>query len=309
MTTKRILCLGSALWDTIFSVDHIPSHGGKVLPSKAVQLPSGMATAAAVSIARLGGDVSLWARIGADDTGKMLLEGLAAEGVDVANVRRIENAKTPFSTILVDKTGERLVVPYFDRALDTDTGWLPLSEVRHASAVLCDMRWIEGAQSLFCEARRVGVPTILDADVAPVSDLRYLMPYADHVLLSEPALQSLSTASSPEEQLLDLVSTLNAKVVGVTLGAAGSIMWHQESGSTLHRFPTIKIRAVDTLNAGDIWHGTYAYGVANDWDINRTVSSANVAAAMKCEHFGGWTGAPRAQELFQRIHQEKSVLA
>jgi sugar/nucleoside kinase (ribokinase family) len=302
MSEKHIICLGSALWDTIFRVDHIPPHGGKVLPTIAVQGASGMATVAAVSIARLGGRASLWSRIGDDHTGQMFIEDLAREGVSTAGVRQLPNVRTPFSTILVDKRGERLVVPYFAPALDTDTGWLPLHEIASAGAVLCDMRWLHGAEVLFSHARRLSIPTILDADVAPVDDLRAMMPLADHVLLSEPALHSLSGASSPEEALVEVASTLSARVAGVTLGARGSLIWQNDDGAgTLRRFPTINIRALHTLNAGDVWHGTYAYGITRGWDLARTVRAASVAAAMKCEHFGGRAGAPRLPQLLERL--------
>jgi sulfofructose kinase len=306
MSEKHIICLGSALWDTIMSVDHIPPHGGKVLPAIAVQAAAGMATAAAVTIARLGGRAHLWSRIGDDHTGQMFLDDLALEGVNTDAVRRVPNVRTPFSTILVDRNGERLVVPYFDPALDVSTAWLPLDRIAHAAAVLCDMRWTQGARALFSHARRLGIPTILDADVAPVEDLRALMPLADHVLLSEPALHSLSKKASAEEALLDVASTLSATVIGVTLGANGSIIW-DNSGSVpaLRRFPTIKIVAVDTLNAGDVWHGTYAFGIAQGWDLAKTVRMASVAAAMKCEHFGGKAGAPRMPQLLERMEQEE----
>jgi sugar/nucleoside kinase (ribokinase family) len=302
MSDKHIICLGSALWDTILKVDHIPSHGGKVLPTIAIQAASGMATVAAVTIARLGGRVSLWSRIGDDHIGQMFIEDLSHEGVDTSAVWRQPHVRTPFSTILVDEEGERLVVPYFDPCLDSDTASLPLHEVASAGAVLCDMRWIQGAERLFSEARRHGVPTILDADVAPVADLRYLMPLADHVLLSEPALHSLSNATLPKDALTEVAATLNASVVGVTLGPKGSIIWekHGDAGTVRH-FSTIKIRALDTLNAGDVWHGTYAYGVTRGWDLATTVRAASVAAAMKCEQFGGRAGAPRWPDLEGRL--------
>lgn len=308
MSDKHIICLGAALWDTILKVDHIPPHG-KVLPTIAVQAASGMATAAAITIARLEGRVSLWSRIGDDHTGDMFIDDLALEGVATGGVRRVPNVRTPFSTILVDKDGERLVVPYFDLALSTDTAWLPLHEIADTGAVLCDMRWMQGAEVLFTHARRLGIPTILDADVAPVADLRAMMPLADHVLLSEPALHSLSAASSSEEALIEVVTTLNAKVVGVTLGARGSIIWENTGGAgTLRHFPTIKIRALDTLNAGDVWHGTYAYGVTRGWDLAQTVRAASVAAAMKCEHFGGRAGAPRLAQLMERMRLSESAM-
>lgn len=301
MNQKPVICLGCAFWDTIFKVDRIPGHGTKVLPEKAVQAASGMATAAAATIARLGGNVELWARIGDDTTGDSFLRDLSHETVRIDRIRRIPGARTAFSTILVDSVGERLVVPYTDPSLDLDPGWLPLHDVANAAAVLIDMRWIEGAKTLLAEARRHDVPTILDADVAPPELLREMITLADHVLFSEPALLSLTASTSPREALMEVARRIGAKVVGVTLGAAGALIWQRgDSENAIYEFPSVPIRPVDTLNAGDVWHGTYVYGLANNWSLSRTVQMANVAAAMKCEHFGGRLGSPLLSELLER---------
>src|SRR5258706_11210242 len=161
MPDKPIVCLGSAVWDTIFKVDRIPAGGGKVLPEMTVQAASGTATVAAVAIARLGGGAILWARIGDDAAGRVFLDDLAREGVALAGIRQVPGGRTPFSTILVDRDGERLVVPYYDPSLDRDPGWLPLHDIAGAAAVLCDMRWLEGAQAVLARARGERGATIL----------------------------------------------------------------------------------------------------------------------------------------------------
>jgi sulfofructose kinase len=302
MNQKPVICLGCAFWDTIFKIDRIPDHGTKVLPERAVQAASGMATAAATTIARLGGNVELWARVGDDPSGDSFLRDLSRESVRIDRIRRIPGARTAFSTILVDRAGERLVVPYTDPSLDPDPSWLPLHEVASAAAVLVDMRWLEGARALLVEARRHKVPTILDADIAPTDALREMITLADHVLFSEPALLSLAANASPREALMEIAADLEADVVGVTLGAAGSLIWQRDASATgtVHEFASISISAVDTLNAGDVWHGTYVYGLVNNWGVARAAQLANVAAAMKCEHFGGRLGSPRLSELLER---------
>ncbi len=301
MNQKPVICLGCAFWDTIFKIDQIPSYGTKVLPEKAVQAASGMATAAAATIARLGGNTELWARVGDDPSGDSFLRDLSKEAVRVNRIRRIPDARTAFATILVDVMGERLVVPYTDPSLDPDPSWLPLHEVAHAAAVLVDMRWPEGARVLLAEARRCGVPTIVDADIAPVELLREMIALADHVLFSEPALLSLAANRSPRVALMETAANIDAKVVGVTLGAAGALIWQRGASSEcVKEFPSIPVRAVDTLNAGDVWHGTYVYGLVNAWGLSRTVQMANIAAAMKCEHFGGRLGSPGLAELLER---------
>jgi sulfofructose kinase len=300
MQDKPVICLGCAFWDTIFKIDRIPPHGTKVLPEKVVQAASGMATAAAITIARLGGAVELWARIGDDAEGDRFLRDLSGEQVGNANIRRIPGARTAFSTILVDSSGERLVVPYTDAALDADPSWLPLHEIAQASAVLVDMRWPEGARAVLREARRRGVPTVVDADIAPPAVLRELISLADHVLFSEPALLSLTTAASPRDALLQVAAELDADIVGVTLGEHGALVWQRSDANVVRPFPSLQVRAVDTLNAGDVWHGAYVYGLVNGWGLSLSVQRANVAAAMKCEHFGGRHGAPSLPGLLER---------
>ncbi|GGF06810.1 ribokinase [Aliidongia dinghuensis] len=301
-TERPIISLGCAFWDTILRVPAIPRHGTKVLAEDAVQAASGMATAAAVTIARLGGRVDLWSRIGDDATGDAFLDDLAREGVGHGRVRRVPDGRTWISTIIVDAEGERLVVPFADPALDRDPGWLPLHEIADAAAVLVDMRWPEAAEPVLAEARRCRVPTILDADVAPPELLRRMIPLADHVLFSEPALLSLVPGADVGEALTTIAADLPAVVVGVTLGAEGALML---TDGALSRVAAIPIAAQDTLNAGDVWHGAYALGLVRGWDLVRRVRVANVAAAMKCEVFGGRRGAPTLAAVLARLAEAK----
>ena len=299
MGGRRIVCLGCAFWDTIFKVDEIPGHGTKVLAEQAVQAASGMATAAAATIARLGGTVELWTRIGDDATGDAFLKNLAAERVDTDHIRRVPGGRTWISTILVDRAGERLVVPYADPTLDADPAWLPLGRVAGAGAVLVDVRWVEGAQALLTRARDEGVPTVLDADIAPPDLLRRLIPLADHVLFSEPALQSLVPGAATGEALDVIARHLDATVVGVTCGARGTLGRRRGDPLALE-VPSIPITVRDTLNAGDVWHGAYVHGLVEGWPLERRVRLANVAAAIKCERFGGRLGAPGLAETIAR---------
>jgi sulfofructose kinase len=164
------------------------------------------------------------------------------------------------------------------------------------------MRWPEAALPALLEARRHGVPTIVDADIAPVEILRRLAALGDHVLFSEPALLSLAAGLPVREALLAVASELDAQVAGVTIGAQGALVRAtSDPAGQVHAIPTIPILAVDTLNAGDVWHGTYAYGLVKGMPLFDRVELANVAAAIKCETFGGRLGAPRLPEVLERM--------
>jgi sulfofructose kinase len=302
---EPVIAIGSAVWDTIFNVSEIPGKGIKLLPKSAKQIASGMAATAAASMARLGLPVQLWSMVGDDMTGNMLLDELRAEGVDTQHAVRVKGAQTPFSSILIDPSGERLVVPYFDAKLNADMSLLPLEMIASASAVLADIRWPDAAHAAFIEARKLGVPTVLDADVGAADILMRLCPLADHVLFSEPALLSLAQSKEPRAALLEIAKQLpTAKVIGVTLGERGSFVWEAnseipEGGNSLF-VDAAKITSIDTLGAGDVWHAAYCYGLVSNLGLLKTVEFANLAAAMKCEQLWGRLGAPTLEQVKRR---------
>lgn len=300
MSDRPIICLGSAVWDTILQVDAIPSAGVKVLAQRAVQRASGMAASAAISIARLGARVEFWSRLGDDDTGRRYLRELEAQGVGVQALRSFAGMATPFSSIIVDRAGERAVVPFYDAQFPSDPGWLPWERVAQAAAVLVDVRWPEGAAALLREARHCGVPAVLDADTAAPEVLRQLVPLASHVLFSEPAFQIYNGRAYSDAALLELAAGLDCDVLGVTLGAAGAALWHKHAAATVVQIAAPAVQAIDTLNAGDIWHGTFVWALCEGWPLQTVVHIANLAAAMKCEVFGGNLGAPTLAALAAR---------
>jgi sulfofructose kinase len=302
--SKPVIAIGCAVWDTIFNVSAIPGKGIKLLPKSAKQIASGMAATAAASMARLGVPVQLWCMVGDDMTGKMLLDELRGEGVDVSNALTVKGAMTAFSSILVDPNGERLAVPYFDTNLSADVSALPMALIGSASAVLADIRWPDAAQAAFIEARKCNVPTVLDADVGAEDILWRLCPLADHVLFSEPALLSLVDTKDPREALHQIAKKLpTAKVIGVTLGERGSLVWEAEFSAIgeLLFVPAVPIQSVDTLGAGDVWHAAYCYGLVSNLELQKTIEFANLAAAMKCERLWGRLGAPTLEEVQGRL--------
>src|SRR5207247_125758 len=109
-------------------------------------------------------------------------------------------------------------------------GWLPLEAVARASSVLADPRWVEGAATLFSEARARGIPTVLDGDMADPEVFERLLPLTDHEIFSEPALTSF--AGSAKDDSLAVLARFGCRIVAVTRGVDG-VSWY-ESGH-LHR--------------------------------------------------------------------------
>jgi sulfofructose kinase len=289
----RILCLGMSALDAIYRVPVIPATPTKVLATSFTECGGGMAANASVAVARLGGDVAYWGRVGDDQIGERILAELRAEGVDVSGVRRIPGCVSPSAAILVDDQGERLVCAFNDPLLDADPRWLPADRVPAFAAVLADVRWPAGAAVVLDAARAAGRPAVLDGDVGPEAALVDLARRASHAVFSEPGLARATGTTAAGDGLRRIAAEVPG-IVGVTLGPAG-FLWR--AGAREHRVPAPKIVAVDTLAAGDVWHGAFTLGLAEGLEIAAAARFANAAAAIKCTRFGGRTGAPSRAEV------------
>ena len=295
----HVVCLGAATYDTIFRIDALPSRPGKVLPTDVVQVAHGMASSAAAAVVKLGARSTLFARVGDDAVGDTIVRDLSESGVDCRFIRRCEGVRSPICAVLVDAAGERIVVPYYDPQLERDPGWLPLDAIAAADAALVDVRWPEGAARVLRTARDAGAPAVLDADVGQREVILGMAGLASHAVFSEPAATIASGESDPARALTALAKELDG-FVAVTAGASGCFWFDRELGMVRQLLPP-PVVAVDTLAAGDVFHGAFTLALAEHRSIEAAIAFANVAAALKCRTFGGRLGAPARAEVDARL--------
>ena len=293
----RILCLGNAVIDRIFEVDAIPARPVKVIARAFREGGGGIAATAAVAIARLGGDASWWGRLGDDAVGRRVHALLAAQGVDVGDVRLQPGAASATAAVIVDRAGERLLAAFPGRGLDDDPSWLPLERVASAAAVLVDARWRQGTEALLDAAASHGVARVIDLDLGDRETLLAMAARTDHAIFSAPALARASGSDDPESGLR-AVAPRAAGLVGVTLGERGA-MW-LDSGR-LGTQPAFAVAASDTTGAGDVFHGAYALALAEGRDVAAAMRFAAAAGALKVRNGRGWDGMPSRAEVDRMI--------
>jgi len=307
VATRHILCVGAAVLDTLFRVRTLPQGQGKVLPYDMLQIAEGMASSAAYAIVRLGGEASLWGAVGCDDTGERIIRDLAAGGIDVGGMSRVDGARSAVSTILVDDDGERLIVPFYDPKLHHTVKEFTREDIAALDAALVDVRWPALALQVLKAARAMGKPAILDGDVAPDGIIEQLAPEATHIVFSEPAAHRLTGTSDVSEMTHLLKQRFDHAFICVTAGAPGSY-WFGEQSNEVEHCPTISVKAIDTLAAGDIFHGAFALTIAEGMTPADAIRFSSVAAAIKCETFGGRSGAPTRAEVIlamERLQKSK----
>ena len=276
----RVLVCGIAVLDHVFAVDALPAGGIKHRAHGLRMVGGGCAANAAVAVARLGGEALLATRLGDDAAGRWLADALGAQGVRLL-APPVPGAQTPQSAVMVDAAGERMIVNFRGAGLsDAPPGDLPPFD-----AALADTRWGEGARAVLALAAARRLPGVLDGE-APVGLEEARL--ASHVVFSA---QGLRDFAGKEDLDAALAGAGLPGHVAYTDGAAG-VVWR---GGPRIAPPAVAV--VDTLGAGDVWHGAFALALARGEGLDAASRFANGAAAAKCGRAGGWEAWPVAADL------------
>lgn len=288
----RVVCVGLAVLDVVFEVATLPSGPGKNFARGLRHVGGGPAANGAVTVARLGGAAAFVGAVGDDLTGTRIAEDLTAEGIDISNLEVVAGTTSPTSAVMVDAVGERMIVNHLDASLHAGAT-TDASAFAAADAVLADLRWPAGARAGLEAAAAAGIPGVLDYDLTTPIDDAPLLAAASHIAFAAPALEARSGSSDPADGLVRMAERTDAWVA-VTVGADG-VYWLDDG--TVRHLPAFDVEVVDTLGAGDVFHGALALALANGRPPADALDEASAAAALKCTRPGGRAGIPDADAL------------
>jgi sugar/nucleoside kinase (ribokinase family) len=281
--------------DLTFRIQELPARGFKVGAGHFEEIAGGNALNAAIGIVRLGGRASICGPIGdsRETTSRYIFDKLAHEGIDTRHIIHMPGLVTPISSIMIDPGGERTIVTFRDPEL-----WkvqLPSAGtlLEDCGAVLIESRCAEFCTDICAEARRRGIPVIVDAD-RPMSLRDGLLTASSHLVFSSEALQA-TAGIADDAEALKKISKLTPSFLAGTGGAQGT-RWLDEQHH-LQQTPAFPVHSVDTLGAGDVFHGAFALGITEGQDLPTALRFASAAAALKCTRFGGAFAAPQRAEV------------
>ena len=301
----RILCIGMPVRDLTFRVRGVPGRGSKENATHFEEICGGNALNAAIAIVRLGGRASICGPIGdaRETASKYMFEKTAHEGIETKHIVHMPGLVTPISTIMLDPTGERTIVTFRDPEL-----WkvrLPRPEILldDCAAVLTESRCAEFCTDLCAEARKRDIPVIVDVDRA-MSLREGLLTASSHLVFSSEPLQETADVTD-DGQALKKIAKLTPSFLAGTRGPRGTI-WLNEQGE-LAETPAFPVHTVDTLGAGDVFHGAFALAITEGQELRDALRFASAAAALKCTRFGGAFAAPQRAEVEQFLEQDQSA--
>jgi sulfofructose kinase len=305
----RILCIGMPVRDLTFRVGGLPARGSKENATHFDEICGGNALNGAIGIARLGGRASICGPMGdaRETSSRYIFEKMAEEGIETRHIVHMPGLVTPISNIMIDPSGERTIVTFRDPEL-----WkvrLPDSEtlLEDCDAILTESRCAAFCTELCAEARRRGIPVIVDVDHA-VSLREGLLTASSHLVFSSEPLQETAGIADDGEALRKIAKLTPSFLAG-TRGPQGTI-WLDER-QNLQQTPAFPVHTVDTLGAGDVFHGAFALAITEKQDLRAALRFASAAAALKCTRFGGAFAAPQRAEVeaFLRDGQMAGVVS
>jgi sulfofructose kinase len=301
----RILCVGMPVRDLTFRVPGVPARGSKEHASHFDEICGGNALNAAIGIVRLGGRASICGPIGdaRETSSRFIFEQMAHEGIDTKHIVHMRGLVTPISAIMIDPSGERTIVTFRDPEL-----WkVELPDVdallEDCDAILTESRCAEFCTDLCAEARRRGIPVIVDVDRA-MSLREGLLTASSHLVFSSEPLQETADVSD-DGQALQRIAKLTPSFLAGTRGPRGTI-WLDEH-QDLQETPAFPVHTVDTLGAGDVFHGAFALAITEQQEVRQALRFASAAAALKCTRFGGAFAAPQRAEVEELLSQGSSA--
>lgn len=294
----RVLCVGIAVVDFIFRFDTVPHTSGKHVAKGFEPVVGGMATNGAIAVSRLGGNAALMSRVGADPNGRFSRDEIITHGVDVTAVEETADAPTSLSAVAIGDDGERLLFNHQDPRLLFDVPSPPRTAFGAFDALLVDTRWpAAGVTGLELAAER-GMPGVADIDHA--IEARWLnasLRAASHVVFSSEGLATSLGIDGLEAGIAE-ARRLTPGRIAVTMGGDG-VVW--VDGETLRRVPAFKVRAIDTLGAGDVFHGALALALGERRAWPDALVFASAAAAVKCSRPSGRGSFPTREDVAELV--------
>ncbi|WP_437919953.1 ribokinase [Sphingobacterium sp. LRF_L2] len=300
MSIRKIIVVGSMNMDMVVKTSHIPKPGETVLGGDFFMNPGGKGANQAVAIARLGGDVAFIAKIGQDIFGKQSAQLFDDEGVDTRGLLDDDVEPSGIALITVDEFGENSIVvaPGANAHLKPNDVSAILEEYPESDILLMQLEIpMETVKATACYCHANNIRVIVNPAPANLALLE-VFPYIDVLtpnvheaeLLSGVKIVDISSARKAAEVL----KNKGIQHVIITLGEEGAVVlsedgfWHVE---------TLKVAAVDTTAAGDVFNGALAVALSEGKGLREATKFACQAAALAVTRLGAQASIPYRKEL------------
>ena len=290
----KILCIGHAAYDITIPVEEFPTENTKNRVKDRVECGGGPASNAAYLLAKWGVETYFAGVVGNDAYGNKIKEEFDSVGVNTKYLERNANYQTTSSFVIAnEQNGSRTIFTYRPKTMnmkDIDLDFEP-------DIILIDGQEVQVSKKML--NLYPNAISIIDAG-RPKEEIIELAELVNYLVCSKEFAETVSGMEidyNKVSTIVDVYSELKHRFnnnIIITLEEKGCVY---DEGGMIKVMPSIKVHALDSTGAGDIFHGAFAYGIANNFNLEKTLKYANLAGAISVTRVGGRYSIPSLDEM------------
>jgi sugar/nucleoside kinase (ribokinase family) len=282
--------IGISTIDVVYRVAAFPAANTKIAADSQEIFAGGPATNAAIAFQHLGGHATLISVLGRHALTSAITAELVQYGVTHRDLAPQHEAAPLIASITVNAAGQRNVISAWPSRITPPAANPPIANIDEslladASIVLVDGHSMQAAQLWAAAAHARNIPVVLDAG-SWKPGTRELLASIDTAICSADFHPPGCTS---EDDVIHYLQDSAVSRIAITHGP-DPIRFVQRGATgpeaTTGLIPVPPIRAVDTMGAGDIFHGAYCFYAATGLSFQQSLHQAAAIAAASCAHPG-----------------------
>lgn len=294
---KKIVCIGHAAFDITFPLKKFPEENTKNRVKKIVEAGGGPASNAAYLLGKWNQEPYFVGVVGNDIYGKTIKDELKSVNVNIDYMEESKKYGTTLSIIMVSESkSTRTTLAYKNQKMKMKNTNLEIKP---------DILLIDGQEfELSMNVIKNNPDMISIIDAGRVTDeIVELCKHVDYIVCSKEFAEEVTgikinyrDTNTFNNIFIKLIQMFPNKKYVITLEDKGSMFLDDEYVKVM---PTYKMKVKDTTGAGDIFHGAFTYGIANDYSLEDCVKLGNIAGALSTTGIGARNSMPELKEVMK----------
>ncbi|BAZ28251.1 PfkB protein [Cylindrospermum sp. NIES-4074] len=273
------LFVGLVTLDLIYLAESAPRNNQKLVATDYTVAAGGPATNAAVTFSYLGNDAKILGVLGLHPMTQLIREDLLNYKVAIADLHPNTNAVPPVSSIIVTQaTGERAVVSINAVKTQASSTSIPAEILQNVDIVLIDGHQMTVGCEIAQMAKTENIPVVIDGG-SWKPGFEQILPFVDYAICSA---NFYPPNCQTETEVFAYLNAFNIPHIAITHGEK-AIQYLSCGNTGVVDVPNIQ--PVDTLGAGDIFHGAFCHYILQQNFTDALALAANTAADA-CQSFG-----------------------
>ncbi len=277
---KNGIFIGLTTIDIQYTVDSFPVANVKVKTDAPDFIVGGPATNAAVIFAYLNGKAELYSAIGENSFRNYIIDDLTNHKVTVNDVVAGQPVSAVIATVVTsNEKGDRNIFTHNPPKINISEEILDQFENMEASFIFIDGFYPEIALPTVKAAKKKNIPIIADCG-SWKPQYEDLLPFVDYAICSNDFHPPGTTNSS---EVFEFLASINIQNTAITRGGE-PILWYSEE--VINEINVERVNVVDTLGAGDFFHGAFCHYLLNLKDFDLALKAASHIAGISCGYSG-----------------------